>query len=175
MTSQGQTFPHLSRRAAVAASVALLALAGVAATAEGADAQSRSWRRSASVSGPHHSASRTADIYRSPGSATVSRSRTFDDRSWASSRSRVTVPTDSGYATTAIRTGPAGNTQTRTGEVVRDENGYSRSSDFQTSRGYGYARDVDVYRDEDEMVISRDIAANNGASRSSTVVRTRPD
>lgn len=74
-----------------------------------------------------------------------------------------------------IRTGPAGNTQIRTGEMIRDENGYSRSSEVQTSRGYGYHRDVDVYRDDDSAVISRSVTANNGASSSRTIVHTRPD
>lgn len=79
------------RQTMIAASAAALTLAGVALTAESADAQSRSRQRSATVSGPHHSASHNVDIYRSPGSASVSRSRTFDDRSWSSSRNRVTV------------------------------------------------------------------------------------
>lgn len=174
MTSP-KTPSRLPRQTMIAASAAALALAGVAVSAENADAQSRSRHRSAAVSGPHHSASRNVDIYRSPGSASVSRSRTFDDRSWSSSRNRVTVPTGNGYATSVIRTGPAGNTQTRTGEVIRDENGYSRSSEVQTSRGYGYERDVDVYRDDDSAVISRSVTANNGASSSRTIVRARPD
>lgn len=165
----------LPRRTMVAASAAVLAVAGIAVTAESADAQSRSRHRSASFSGPDHSASRNVDIYRSPGSASVSRSRTFDDQSWSSSRNRVTVPTDDGYATSVIRSGPAGNSRTRTGEVTRDENGYRRSSEVQSSRGYGYERDVDVYRDENGAVISRSVAANNGASSSRTIIRTRPD
>ena len=163
------------RRAMIVASAAVLALAGFAVTAESADAQSRSRHRSATVSGPNHSATRNADIYRSPGSASVSRSGTVDGRTWSSSRNRTTVPTENGYATSAIRTGPAGNTQTRASEVTRDENGYSRSSEVQTSSGYGYERDVDVYRDENGAVITRGVTTNGGASSSSTVVRTRPD
>jgi hypothetical protein len=162
------------KRAAIATAAAILAFAGVAAAADSADAQSRSRHRSATVSGPYHSATRGADIYRSPGSASVSRYGSVDGRGWSSSRNRTTVPTENGYATTATRTGPAGNTQTRTGEVTRDENGYSRSSGVQTSNGHGYQRDVDVDRDETGAVITRGVTTNGGASSSTTVVRTRP-
>ncbi|PZO09163.1 MAG: hypothetical protein DCF29_00720 [Alphaproteobacteria bacterium] len=175
MTSHEPVPTSLSRRAMVAASAAILALAGVAVTAESADAQSRSRSRSVTVSGPNHSATRNAEIYRSPGSTTVSRSGTIGGQPYSGSRSRTTVATGDGYATTATHTGPAGNTQTRTGQVTVDENGYSRSSEVQTSGGYGYERDADVYRDESGAVITRGVTTNSGASRSSTVVRTRPD
>jgi hypothetical protein len=59
--------------------------------------------------------------------------------------------------------------------VTVDENGYSRSSEVQTSGGYGYERDVDVYRDENGAVITRGVTTNSGTSASRTVVRTRPD
>jgi hypothetical protein len=175
MTLHQRTSARLSRNAMIAASAAVLAVGAVAVTADSADAQSRSRSRSATVSGPNHSASRSAEIYRSPGSASVTRSGTVDGQTWSSSRSRTTVPTEDGYATSVTHTGPAGNTQTRTGEVTIDENGYSRSSEVQTSGGYGYQRDVDVYRDENGAVITRGVTANNGASSSTTVVRTRPD
>lgn len=161
----------MPRNLAVVATAGLLAVGAVAAAVDTADAQSRSRSRSATVSGPNHSATRSADIYRSPGSASVTRSGTVDGQSWSSSRSRTTVPTENGYATTATHTGPAGNTQTRTGEVAYDGGSYSRSSSVQTSQGYGYDRSVDASRDENGAVVNRSTTTNSGASRSSTVVR----
>lgn len=160
----------LSRHFAIAAA-GLLAVAGVAATADSADAQSRSRHRSASVSGPYHSATRGADIYRSPGSASVSRYGSVDGQGWSSSRSRTTVDTGDGYATSAVRTGPAGNTQTRTGSVTYGDDSYNRSSAVQTSGGYGYDRQVDAYRDETGTTVNRTVTTNSGASRSSSVTR----
>lgn len=155
----------------IVASAAILAIAGVAASAAPADAQSRSRSRSVVVSGPHHSAARGAQIYRSPGSASVTRSGSLDGQSWSGSRYRSTVPTENGYATTATHTGPAGNTQTRTGEVYYDGDSYSRSSNVQTTNGYGYDRSVDAYRDENGATVNRNATTNSGASRSSTVYR----
>lgn len=156
---------------AIAALAGVLTVAGVAAVADSADAQSRSRQRSTTVTGANHSATRNADIYRSPGSATVSRSGTVDGQSWSSARARTTVDTGDGYATTAVHTGPAGNTQTRTSSVSYDENGYSRDASVQTSNGYGYSRQVDASRDEDGSTVNRSAVANSGATRSSTVTR----
>ena len=162
---------RFNRPFAVAALAGVLTVAGVAAVADSADAQSRSRQRSTTVTGPNHSATRNADIYRSPGSATVSRSGTVDGESWSSSRSRTTVDTGDGYATTSVHTGPAGNTQTRTGSVSYGEDGYSRDASVQTSNGYGYTRQVDASRDENGSTVNRSATTNNGASRSSTVTR----
>lgn len=159
------------RNLAIAATAGFLAVAGVAVTADSADAQSRSRSRSVTTTGPNHSATRNTDVYRSPGSASVSRSGTIDGQSYSSSRNRSTVATDNGYATTTTRTGPAGNTQTRTGQVYYDGDSYNRSSSVQTSNGYGYDRSVDASRDENGSVVSRSATTNSGATRSSTVVR----
>jgi hypothetical protein len=155
----------------VAAVAGLLTVAGVAAAADSAEAQSRSRHRSTTVSGPNHSATRGADIYRSPGAATVSRYGSVDGQGWSSARTRTTVDTGRGYATTAARTGPAGNTQTRTASTAYGDDSYSRGSSVQTSNGYGYDRQVEAYRDEDGVTVNRTVSANSGTSRSSTVTR----
>lgn len=155
----------------VAAAASLLTLASFVTAVDSADAQSRSRTRSVTASGPHHTATRNADVYRSAGSSTVSRSGTVDGQSWSSSRSRSTVPTDNGYATTSTHTGPAGNTQTRTGEVYYDGDSYSRSSNVQTSNGYGYDRQVDAYQTGGGSTVTRSTNTNAGAVRSTTVVR----
>ena len=160
-----------SKPFAIVASAAILAIAGVAASAAPADAQSRSRFRSVSVAGPYHSAAREAHIYRSPGSASVTRSGSVDGQSWSSSRYRTTVPTGTGYATTASHTGPAGNTQSRTRETSCDAGVCSRDASVQTSNGYGYDRSVDASRDENGSTVSRSAATNSGATRSSTVYR----
>jgi hypothetical protein len=160
-----------SKPFAIVASAAILAIAGVAATAAPADAQSRSRSRSVAVHGPNHSAVRDAQIYRSPGSAAVTRSGLIDGQSWSSSRNRSTVPTENGYATTATRTGPAGNTQSRYAETSCADGMCSRDASVQTSNGYGYARSVDAYHDEDGSTVNRSSATNSGATRSSTVNR----
>lgn len=159
------------RNLAVAATAVLIAVAGVAVTVDSADAQSRSRSRSVTATGPHHSATRNTDVYRSRGSASVTRSGTIDGQAYSSSRSRSTVATDNGYATTTTHVGPAGNTQTRTGEVYYDGDSYHRSSSLETSNGYGYDRSVDATRDENGSVVNRSATTNNGATRSSTVVR----
>ena len=155
----------------IAAVSGLLAVAGVAAIADSAEAQSRSHQRSSSVSGANHSAASSSSIYRSPGSTSVSRSGTVDGQAWSSGRSRTTVDTGDGYATTAVHTGPAGNTQTRTSTVSSGEDGYSHDSSVQTSNGYGYNRQVDASRDENGSAVNRSAVTNSGASRSSTVTR----
>lgn len=159
------------RTFAVAAAAGLLAFTGVAAAAETASAQSVSRHRSTSVSGPNHSATRNTNVYRSPGSASVTRSGTVDSQAWSSARSRSTVATDDGYATSATRVGPAGNVQTRSGSTSCDGDSCSRSSSVQTSNGYGYDRQVDAYRTEDGVTVSRSATTNGGASRSSSVTR----
>jgi len=63
---------------AAAALTGLLVVAGLVAAADSAMAQSVSRHRSASVTGAQHSAMRGADIYRSPGSASVSRYGSVD-------------------------------------------------------------------------------------------------
>ncbi|MFN7110971.1 MAG: hypothetical protein ACK4M2_04980 [Brevundimonas sp.] len=156
---------------ATVALTGLLVVAGLAAAADSAEAQSVSRHRSASVSGPYHSAMRGADIYRSPGSASVSRYGSVDGQGWSSARARTTVNTGNGYATTAVRTGPAGNTQTRAASSVYGDDRYSRSSSVQTSNGYGYDRQVDAYRDDDGVTVNRTATTNSGATRSSSVTR----
>ncbi|WP_395945706.1 hypothetical protein [Brevundimonas sp.] len=156
-------------RTFAAAVAGLTALAGVVVAADSAEAQSRARHRSASVSGPYHSASRSADIHRSPGSASVSRSGSIDGHGWFSSRARATVDTGNGYATSSVRVGPAGNSQSRTASIAHDTDSYSRSAGIQTSNGYGYDRQVDAYRDESGVTVNRTATANNGAGRSSTV------
>jgi hypothetical protein len=155
----------------IAAVAGLLTVAGVAAAADSAEAQSRTRHRSTSVSGPNHSATSSASVYRSPGSTSVSRSGTVDGQTWSSGRSRTTVETDDGYATTAVHTGPAGNTQTRTSTVSSGEDGYSRDASVQTLNGYGYQRQVDASRDENGSTVNRSATTNSGATRSSTVTR----
>jgi hypothetical protein len=162
----------LSRTFALTAVVSLVAVGGVAAVPGEAEAQSISRHRSASINGPHHSASRGADIYRSPGSASVHRYGSVDDHSWSSSRHRDTVRTADGFVTHAGRSGPAGRSRTRSAEVHRDDGQYSRSADLQTSGGRGYQRDVDVRRDDDSVSIDRSITTNGCASRQSTIVRS---
>lgn len=159
----------ITRSLTSAAAVGLLAMAGLAVTAGAADAQSRERHRSASISGPNHSMSRNADIYRSRGSAQISRYGTIDGQSWSSSRNRTTVDTGNGYATSAIHVGPTGNTQVRNSSVAYGDGSYSRSSGVQTSGGYGYQRDVDAYRTDDGVTVNRSITTNSGDSRSSTV------
>ncbi len=156
-------------RTFVAALAGLTALAGIAVAADSAEAQSRTRHRSASVSGPHHSAGRSADIHRSPGSTSVSRSGHVDGQAWSSARARTTVDTGNGYATSAVRVGPAGNSQSRTASTSYGDDHYSRSAGAQTSNGYGYDRQVDAYRDENSVTVNRTATANNGASRSSSV------
>lgn len=160
-----------NRTFAVAAAAGLLAFTGVAAAAETASAQSVSRQRSATVSGPNHSATRNTNVYRSPGSASVSHSGSVNGQTYSSSRSRSTVATDDGYATSATRVGPAGNVQTRSGSASCDGDSCSRSSSVQTSNGYGYDREVDAYRTDDGVTVNRSTTANNGASRSSSVTR----
>ena len=160
-----------SKPFAIAASAAILAIAGVAATAAPADAQSRSRSRSVVVAGPNHSAAREAQIYRSPGSASVTRSGSVDGQSWSSSHYRSTVPTENGYATSATRKGPAGNTQGRSAETSCADGVCSRDASVQTSNGYGYDRSVDAYRDENGSTVNRSATTNSGATRSSTVNR----
>ncbi|OGN50636.1 MAG: hypothetical protein A2352_02970 [Caulobacterales bacterium RIFOXYB1_FULL_67_16] len=155
----------------ITAVAGLLTFGGVAAAADSAEAQSRTRQRSTSVSGPHHSAASSASISRSAGSTTVSRSGTFDGQTWSSGRSRTTIDTGDGYATTAVRTGPAGNTQTRTTSVSSSEDGYSRDTSVQTSNGYGYQRQVDAARDANGSTVNRSATTNSGATRSSTVTR----
>jgi len=135
----------LPRTLALTAVVGLVAFGGVAAVPGEAEAQSISRHRSASIHGPHHSASRGADIYRSPGSASVHRYGSIDDRGWSSSRNRNTARTTDGFVTQASRSG---------------------------SGGRGYERDVNVRRDDDSVFIDRSITTNSGASRQSTVVRS---
>lgn len=156
---------------AAAALTGLLVVAGLVAAADSAMAQSVSRHRSASVTGAQHSAMRGADIYRSPGWASVSRYGSVDGQGWSSARARTTVDTGNGYATTAVRTGPAGNTQTRAASTAYGDDHYSRSSTVQTSHGYGYERQIDAYRDDDGVTVNRTATANNGATRSSTVTR----
>lgn len=134
------------RALALTAIVGLVAVGGVAAVPGEAEAQSISRHRSASINGPHHSASRGADIYRSPGSASVHRYGSVDGHGWSGSRNRTTARTDDGFATHASRSG---------------------------SGGRGYERDVDVRHEGDSLFIDRSITTNSGASRQSTVVRSR--
>lgn len=135
----------LSRSLALTAVVGLVAIGGVAVVPGEAEAQSISRHRSASISGPHHSASRGAHVYRSPGSASVYRYGSVDDRGWSSTRNRDTVRTEDGYVTHGSRSG---------------------------SGGRGYERDVDVSREGDSLSIDRSITTHSGASRQSTVVRS---
>lgn len=160
-----------SPRILAAAAAGLIAFGGAAFSAHDAEAQSISRHRSASINGPHHNASRGADIYRSPGSASVSRYGSVDGRGWSSSRSRSTVETADGRATSMIRVGPSGRSQTRESQTHVGDDYYSRSSGVQTSTGRGYERDVDATRTEDGLVIDRSLTTNSGASRDSTVVR----
>lgn len=159
------------RNRKTAAALGLLALVGVVATANTASAQSWERHRSAAVSGPYHSASRGADIYRSRGSAQVSRYGAVDGQGWSSGRSRTTVDTGSGYATTGVRVGPAGHSQNRYATGAHGDGAYSRSAGVQTSSGYGYDRDVDAYRSDDGVTVNRSVTTNSGASRSATVTR----
>lgn len=154
-----------------AAALGFLTLAAVLTTAQAASAQSWERHRSAVFSGPNHTAARGADIHRSRGSAQVSRFGAVDGQGWSSARSRTTVGTGSGYATTGVRVGPAGNSQSRTATVAYGDGAYSRSAGLQTSRGYGYDRDVDAYRSDDGVTVNRSITTNSGASRSASVTR----
>ncbi len=70
-----------------------------------------------------------------------------------------------------MRVGPAGYSQSRNATVSYRDDAYSRSAGLQTSRGYGYDRDVDAYRTEDGVTVNRSITTNGGASRSATVTR----
>lgn len=162
----------LSRTLAVTAAVSLIAFGGGAVAAGSAEAQTISRHRSASISGPHHSASRGADIWRSPGSASVSRYGSVDGRGWSSARRRDTARTADGFITHASRSGSGGRSHARSAEVHRDDGRYSRSAGLQTSGGRGYERDIDVRREDDSLAIDRSITTNSGASRQSTVVRS---
>lgn len=160
-----------SPRILAIAAAGLIAFGGAAFSAQDAAAQSISRHRAASVNGPHYSASRGADIYRSPGSASVNRYGSVDGRGWSSSRNRTTVETADGHATSAYRVGPTGRSQSRESETHVGDDYYSRSSGVQTSTGRGYERDVDATRTEDGVVIDRSLTTNSGATRDSTVVR----
>jgi len=164
-----RTRTAFARKLGVFASIASIAVAAVAVSAVSADAQSRS--RSVVVTDPEHSASRNANVYRSPGSTSVTRSGAIDGQSWSSSRSRATVATDNGYATTATRTGPAGNTRSRSSTASCADGACSRDTSVQTSNGYGYVHSADATRAADGSTISRNTTTNSGASRASTVVR----
>lgn len=161
----------MTHRTVALAAVGLFVFTGVAAVAEAASAQSVSRHRSASVSGPNHNAARSASIYRSPGSASVTRSGSVDGQAWSSSRSRSTVATDDGYTSSATRVGPAGNVQTRSGSASCGADSCSRTSSAQTSGGYGYDRQVDAYRTDEGVTVNRSTTTNSGASRTSSVAR----
>ncbi|WGM39899.1 hypothetical protein [Caulobacter sp. NIBR1757] len=114
------------------------------------------------------------DAYRSPGASSTSRSTTTNGgETYSTARSRASVKTENGVATSASRTGPAGNTQTYQGETTRTDDGYSRSSGVQTSQGRGYQTQTDVSHDEDSVTVDKSAVTNSGAavSRSATVSR----
>lgn len=166
------------RRPFIMAAVAgLLTVTGVAAVADSAEAQSWSRQRSVSVSGPYHSATRNVDVYRSPASATVYRSGSINGQAWPNASAQITVVSGTGYATTAVHTGPVVPLLIPAPSAVYvygyGYDNYSRSSSVQTSNGYGYDRQVYAYRDGDGVTVNRTATANNGASRSSSVTRTR--
>jgi len=160
----------ISRKIGVAATVTSITIAAIAASSVSAEAQSRS--RSVVVSGSSHSATRNTDVYRSPGSASVTHFGTVDGQSYSSSRSRSTVATDNGYATTATHIGPTGNAQTRTSTAACADGTCSRDTSVQTSSGNGYTHSADATRDSYGSTVSRSTTANSGTSRSSTVVRS---
>lgn len=161
----------LSRTLALTAAAGLVVLGGAAVAGE-AGAQSISRHRSVGFSGPHHHASRGADIYRSPGSASVHRYGQVDGQAWSASRHRDTVRTADGYVASASRSGSGGRSYVRSAEVRHDHDDYSRSAGLQTADGRGYQRDVEVHRDGDSLSVDRSITTNGGAARQSTVVRS---
>ncbi|MDZ4762223.1 MAG: hypothetical protein SGJ21_14260 [Alphaproteobacteria bacterium] len=163
---------HLTHAAIAVGALACVSLVA----ADTADAQSRSRSRSVTVQGPQRGGTFQSDVVRGPGSASVDRTFTANSgRTLSSSRSRQTVATDDGFATTATRTEPRGGVQDYSRETAVTDDSRSRSASLQTSSGRGYQTEVDVSRTETGRTVDRSLTTNGGRSVSTSSVYTRPE
>lgn len=112
------------------------------------------------------------NVSRAPGSASVTRQRTYND-GLTSAGSRSIVRNDDGsVAINRSHTGVAGDTQSSWSSIYRTDDGYTRTGGAETSSGRSFTGSKDISVSDGAVTVDKSVTTGSGANYTSS--RTYP-